>query len=95
MKLLYGRNEISFKLESVSLESDIFLYESHDRIIISDLDGTMTKTDITGILSNFREIRYLHEGYDIFIRALFNKGYKIVWITMRSISLYNFTKKYI
>lgn len=55
----------------------------------------MTKTDITGLLSNYRQVRYIHDGYDLFIKELFDKGYKIVWITMRSIALYNFSKNYI
>jgi hypothetical protein len=29
------------------------------------------------------------------MKEVCNKGYKIIWITMRSIALYNFSKKYI
>lgn len=59
------------------------------------MDGTMTKTDLMGLVSNYREQHYLHDGYDIFIKELANQGYKIIWITMRSIALYAFSKKYI
>lgn len=63
--------------------------------MISDFDGTMTKTDIKGIYNNFRGRKYLHDGYDLLIEKLVENGYRIIWITMRSITLYQISKNYI
>lgn len=93
--LVHGKNKIVFKTTRVTLEAEIYLYKLSDKLIISDLDGTMTKTDIMGIVSNYRDINYIHDGYEIFINELSKNGYKIVWLTMRSMAMYNFSKKYI
>lgn len=40
-------------------------------------------------------MNYLHEGYAELIKKVVQNGYKIVWVTMRSLPMYEFTKKYI
>lgn len=73
----------------------MYLYNLQDKIIISDMDGTMTKTDLMGIVSNYRDQPYIHDGYETFMNGLAKNGYKIVWLTMRSMAMYSFSKKYI
>ncbi len=68
LRLRPGKNTISFITSRVTLHADIYLYGLGDKIILSDMDGTMTKTDLMGLLSNYREVSYLHEGYETFIR---------------------------
>ncbi len=77
------------------LSAQIYLFNLRDKIIISDFDGTMTKTDIMGLVNNYRDTPYMHDGYEIFINELVKNGYKIVWLTMRSMAMYNFSKNYI
>lgn len=48
-----------------------------------------------GIVSNYRDTHYIHDGYETFVNELVSHGYKMVWLTMRSMSMYNFSKKYI
>ena len=55
----------------------------------------MTKTDLRGIYHNCKGSHYLHDGYEILMRELSLNGYNIIWITMRSIALYQFSKEYI
>ena len=43
------------------------MYNLKDKIIISDMDGTMTKTDLMGLVSNYRDQHFLHDGYEMFI----------------------------
>jgi phosphatidate phosphatase LPIN len=93
--LHYGKNIIVFRAHQVALQAEIFLYGTDEKIIISDMDGTMTKTDIKGLYNNCRGRNYLHDGYQSLMNEFCQKGYRIVWITMRSIALYNFSKKYI
>ena len=74
------------------MKAEIYLYDINDRIIVSDMDGTMTKTDVRGLYHNCKGNHYLHDGYETFMRELINSGYQAIWITMRSLSLYNFSK---
>lgn len=56
------------------------------------MDGTLTKSDIGGIYNNFHGLDYLHDGYRDLLMALEKKNVNIMWLTMRSMALYNFSK---
>lgn len=62
---------------------------------MSDMDGTLTKNDIGGFINNYHGEHYLHDGYYDLLEAADKNGYKVVWLTMRSLPLYNFSKEYI
>lgn len=55
----------------------------------------MTKNDLGGLVHNLKKANYLHDGYTELIQAIEGNGYKIVWLTMRSMPLYEFSKTYI
>ena len=96
LPLHYGRNVIKFELDNLhSLEAEVYLYSQEDRLLVSDVDGTMTKSDVRGLYHNMKDINYLHEGYYDLIERVERNGYKIVWLTMRSLPLYSFSKTYI
>lgn len=59
-----GRNIIKFQLDSkYAVSSEIYLYGEHDKILVSDVDGTLTKSDVKGLYNNFHGDNYLHDGY--------------------------------
>lgn len=45
------------------LEAEIYLYTDNDQILISDVDGTLTKDDFGGLYNNYMGNNYLHDGY--------------------------------
>lgn len=59
------------------------------------MDGTVTKSDIGGHINNFLEKDYLHEGYAKLAQQIDKNGYQLVWLTMRALPLYNYSKKYL
>ena len=65
MKLFlhFGRNKIEYRVEEVVLSAEIYLYADRDRLLVSDVDGTLTKNDIGGLYSNYLGHEYLHDGY--------------------------------
>lgn len=67
----------------------------NDKIIISDLDGTLTKSDFYGMVNNIISRNHIHNGYIEFIEKVHENGYQVVWLTMRSISMYTLSKNYI
>lgn len=71
------------------------MYRENDKILVSDMDGTLTKDDIGGLYNNFYDQHYLHDGYYDLIKTADENGYKIVWLTMRSLPLYKLSTNYI
>ena len=56
-----GKNSIKFVLGGKHiLQTEIHLYEENDKILVSDVDGTMTKSDLSGIINNLFGESYLH-----------------------------------
>lgn len=47
------------------------------------------------MINNVIKRNHIHNGYIEFIESAEKNGYKIVWLTMRSISMYNLSKSYI
>jgi phosphatidate phosphatase PAH1 len=43
------------------------LFYETDKILVSDVDGTLTKDDFGGLYNNFYNKDYLHDGYDTLI----------------------------
>lgn len=70
------------------LEAEIYLYTDNDQILISDVDGTLTKDDFGGLYNNYMGNNYLHDGYHELINRVSENGYKVVWMTMRSLPMY-------
>ena len=64
-------------------------------MIVSDVDGTVTKSDIGGHINNMLNKDYLHDGYARLAQNINSNGYKLVWLTMRALPLYNYSKKYL
>jgi phosphatidate phosphatase LPIN len=80
--LTYGRNHIRYTLISsstginlVTAEAHIYLWKSIDSVIVSDVDGTITKSDIRGVIDNFQErYEHVHDGICKFYHALMDAG---------------------
>ena len=86
---------MEYKVGDLSLKAEVYLYTDLEKLLVSDVDGTLTKNDVGGLIHNYRGKEYLHDGYHELINSLDKNGYKIVWMTMRSLPLYDFSKSYI
>jgi phosphatidate phosphatase LPIN len=63
LHLNFGVNKVIYQLEGYKIEAEIYLYANNDKLVVSDVDGTVTKNDVGGHINNFVERDYLHEGY--------------------------------
>eukprot|EP00801_Mesodinium_rubrum_P001715 Mrub_01715.p1 GENE.Mrub_01715~~Mrub_01715.p1 ORF type:complete len:661 (+),score=94.06 Mrub_01715:225-1985(+) len=92
MNLKYGRNKLEYVCEGIPLHCNIFLYKHDDRLIISDVDGTITKSDILGHLCYFLGKDWTHKGITGLYDLIVKNGYKIIYLTSRPISYMYKTK---
>lgn len=60
MHLNFGANQIIYKLGEHSIEAEVYLYSDNDKLVVSDVDGTVTKNDIGGHANNIIGRDYLH-----------------------------------
>lgn len=100
MKLNYGNNSLRFhvksKLQGEQLqEVNIFLWDYNDKIIISDIDGTITRTDFLGHVLPLFGKDWTHKGVVELFNSIVKNGYKILYLTARALSQAKSTKTYI
>jgi len=100
LDLIPGQNEIRFVCKTSpsgvqTLSCYIYLWHYTSKVIITDVDGTITKSDILGQVLPFFGRDWSHPGVTALFRNLYNNGYKIVYLTARAIGQSSMTKNYL
>jgi phosphatidate phosphatase PAH1 len=100
LDLAPGQNEIRFVCQTSpsgvqTLSCYIYLWHYTSKVIITDVDGTITKSDILGQVLPFFGKDWSHPGVTALFRNLYNNGYKIVYLTARAIGQSAMTKSYL
>lgn len=97
MKLHYGKNKLKFKLTSGSSQivSDLYLWKSTTPIVISDIDGTITKSDALGHVLNMIGRDWTHLGVAKLFEDINRNGYNILYLTARSVGQADTTRQYL
>mmetsp|Transcript_13872 Transcript_13872/g.34865 ORF Transcript_13872/g.34865 Transcript_13872/m.34865 type:complete len:481 (+) Transcript_13872:168-1610(+) len=97
-----GRNPIRYllldELRVVGIaQANIFLWKYSDSIVVSDIDGTITKTNIRGIAGTLITEQYdkvCHEGISGILSKL-SASSRVVYLTSRPIALANHTRRFL
>lgn len=96
MNLVMGCNNIIFKhrISGVSIPCNIWLYDCEDTIVIMDIDGTVTKSDVRGYVETvfLNYYSHVHSGVASFLTDLDKQGLKTVFLTSRPIAHYKETR---
>jgi phosphatidate phosphatase PAH1 len=97
LNLKEGVNTIKYSVTSplqgtTTIQSNIFLWNHDDKIIVSDIDGTITKSDVLGHILPIVGRDWFHEGIVDLFTSLEKKGYKILYLSARSICQYELTQ---
>lgn len=97
LKLQPGINDVVFKISGMNrqLEGNIYLWESDSKIVVSDIDGTITKSDIRGHLYGLMGRDWTHNGVAALFSKIVKNGYKIIYLTARPLGQYSQTKSYL
>jgi len=90
MDLKQGKNEICFVVETSLggiqiLKSNIYYWPPTVKLIVWDIDGTITKSDILGVILPRLGIDWYHKGVIDLIDKMTCNGYKIIYLTARAI----------
>lgn len=96
MRLREGENQAKFVLEVApgvfeEAEFQIFLWEENAKVVISDIDGTITRSDVMGQLKT----NYIHKGVCLLYNELARRNYHMLYMTARAIGQYAQTKKFL
>ncbi|KAL9652289.1 hypothetical protein ABK040_011948 [Willaertia magna] len=100
LSLQYGKNDVKFLVTSRILGTQeisisIYLWKYDDKIVVSDVDGTITKSDALGHILPMLGQDWSHSGIGKLYTKIVENGYRIMYLTSRSIIQSGSTKRYI
>eukprot|EP01113_Clastostelium_recurvatum_P022951 TRINITY_DN2745_c0_g1_i5.p1 TRINITY_DN2745_c0_g1~~TRINITY_DN2745_c0_g1_i5.p1 ORF type:complete len:1209 (-),score=333.80 TRINITY_DN2745_c0_g1_i5:62-3688(-) len=100
LRLRPGSNRVVFSVTSTlqgtrEVSASIFLWEPNSRIVISDIDGTITKSDVFGQVMPIIGRDWTHAGVAQLYSNIKRNGYHIVYLTSRAIGQAGMTRGFI
>lgn len=100
--LVPGKNEVEFSTKGtfftkLTQKAAIFFYPYSPirKLIISDVDGTITKSDLIGHFLQTFGVEYCHVGVCQLYTELAKRGYKFIYLTARHLGYARSTSKYL
>jgi phosphatidate phosphatase PAH1 len=98
--LKFGRNEIRFNVSSrmqghQEIVACIYMYNYDQNLIISDIDGTITRSDVFGHILPMLGKDWSHSGIANLYSNIQKNGYQFFYLTSRSILQASSTRGYI
>ena len=86
LPLTYGANRVRFVAErGGTCSCKLFKWKSTDQLVISDIDGTITKSDVFGHLFTMVGKDWTQLGVAKLFTKIKENGYKLIYLTSRAI----------
>uniref|UniRef100_A0A8C5Q9Y6 phosphatidate phosphatase n=1 Tax=Leptobrachium leishanense TaxID=445787 RepID=A0A8C5Q9Y6_9ANUR len=100
LKLRDGPNDIVFSITTqyqgtCRCEGTIYLWNWNDKLIISDIDGTITKSDALGQILPQLGKDWTHQGIAKLYHSIHENGYKFLYCSARAIGMADMTRGYL
>ncbi|XP_038884861.1 phosphatidate phosphatase PAH2-like isoform X2 [Benincasa hispida] len=100
LNLKEGGNTITFTFYTAVLgkqqvDARIYLWKWNTRIVISDVDGTITKSDVLGQFMPFVGMDWSQTGVTNLFSAIKENGYQLLFLSARSISQAYHTRQFL
>ncbi|KAF7352457.1 Nuclear elongation and deformation protein 1 [Mycena venus] len=98
LNLKPGPNSITFSLSTsgtIACTARIFVWDSTDLVLVSDIDGTITKSDALGHVFAMVGRDWTHLGVAKLYTDITRNGYKIMYLTSRAIGQADATRDYL
>lgn len=78
-----------------TVSCDLYLWRPNTRVVISDVDGTITKSDALGHVFYWMGRDWTHDGVAQLYQNIVRNGYEILYLTSRAIGQVGATKNYL
>lgn len=95
LKLKPGPNSMSFTVNRATCTAFMFLWKYDVPIVISDIDGTITKSDALGHVLNMIGRDWTHIGVAKLYTEIVANGYNIMYLTSRNVGQADITRTYL
>nr|XP_009944013.1 PREDICTED: phosphatidate phosphatase LPIN3 [Opisthocomus hoazin] len=100
LNLQDGPNEVAFSVTTqyqgtCRCEATIYLWNWDDKVVISDIDGTITKSDALGHILPHLGKDWTHHGIVTLFHKIHLNGYKFLYCSARAIGMAHVTKGYL
>lgn len=95
LNLKSGKNPISFTVNRATCQAYMYLWKHDVPIVISDIDGTITKSDALGHVLTMIGRDWTHVGVAKLYTDIANNGYNIFYLTSRSVGQADTTRAYL
>lgn len=100
LDLREGRNVITFTFSTGMLgrqqvDAHIYLWKWNTRIVISDVDGTITKSDVLGQFMPLVGVDWSQNGVAHLFSAIKENGYQLLFLSARAISQAHLTRQFL
>jgi phosphatidate phosphatase LPIN len=95
LNLKPGENLMSFTVNRATCQAYMFLWKHDTPVVISDIDGTITKSDALGHVLNMIGRDWTHLGVAKLYSDIVTNGYNIMYLTSRSVGQADTTRAYL
>ncbi|KAK2768325.1 hypothetical protein FQN54_000178 [Arachnomyces sp. PD_36] len=95
LNLKPGANTMSFSVNKATCQASMYLWNHKVPIVISDIDGTITKSDALGHVLNMIGRDWTHLGVAKLYTDIVGNGYNIMYLTSRSTGQADTTRTYL
>ncbi|KAJ3290772.1 Lipin-3 [Borealophlyctis nickersoniae] len=100
LNLKKGANNVTFSVASgfqgtAVCQAKLFLWDIDDKVVISDIDGTITKSDVVGHIYTMIGRDWTHSGVASLYTNVSKNGYKFLYLTARAIGQASATRDYL
>lgn len=95
MNLQSGANQMSFSVNRATCSATLWYWKHDVPIVISDIDGTITKSDVLGHVLTSIGRDWTHQGVAKLYTEISANGYNFLYLTSRSVGQADRTRGYI
>ncbi|XP_055720377.1 phosphatidate phosphatase LPIN1-like isoform X4 [Salvelinus fontinalis] len=100
LQLKEGPNEVVFSVTTqyqgtCRCQGTIYLWSWDDKIVISDIDGTITRSDTLGHILPTLGKDWTHQGIARLYHRVSQNGYKFMYCSARAIGMADMTREYL
>eukprot|EP00042_Codosiga_hollandica_P046276 m.484758 g.484758 ORF g.484758 m.484758 type:complete len:787 (-) comp57204_c0_seq4:21-2381(-) len=100
LDLKEGQNHVEFSVITrlqgrATVSCNVYLWNHDVKVVVSDIDGTITKSDVMGHAATFFGRDWTHSGVANLFSKIEKNGYKFLYLSSRGISYAEATREYL